>query len=141
MFCPPRREILSPPLAPKGPYQPGGTRGAERCGCRQFHQLPGCASGRGSLIPAVPLQMRRQFLSSAGFKPSWKGLKFLLSARKSKVKGQGSPTSTEHVEHHHGKQSDAQINFLLLLTRRHHHHRQKQRVPHLVRETEGLPAH
>lgn len=56
------------------------------------------------------------------------------------MKGQGSPISTEHVEHHHGKQSDAQINFLLLLARRHHHHRQKQCVPHFVRETEGLPV-
>lgn len=56
------------------------------------------------------------------------------------MKGQGSPIATEHVEHHHGKQFDAQINFLLLLARRHHHHRQKQCVPHFVRETEGLPV-
>lgn len=83
-----------------------GGRGAERCGCRQFQQLPGCASGRGSLVSAAPLQMRRHFLSSAGFKPSQKGLKFLLSVRKSEVKGQESPTSTERVEHHRGAQFD-----------------------------------
>lgn len=41
-------------------------------------------------------------LSSAGFKPSRKGLKFLLSTRESEVKVQESPTATEHVEHHHG---------------------------------------
>lgn len=59
------------------------------------------------------------------FQALLKGLKFLLSARKSEVKGQESPTSTEQVEHHRRKQSDGQINFLLLLTRRYHHHRQK----------------
>lgn len=74
------------------------------------------------------------------FQALLKGPKFLLSMTKSEVKGQESPTSTEHVEHHRGKKSDAQINFLLLLTRCYHHHRQKQRVPQFVRETEGLPA-
>lgn len=56
------------------------------------------------------------------------------------MKGQEWPTSTEHIENNHGKQFDAQINFLLLLIHRYHHHRQKQHVPHFVRETEGLPA-
>lgn len=55
------------------------------------------------------------------------------------MKGQERPTSTEHVEHNHGKQFDAQINFLLLLICR-YHHKQKQHLPHFVRETEGLPA-
>lgn len=74
------------------------------------------------------------------FQALLKGLKFLLSTRKSEMKGQESPTSTEHVEHHRKKLPDAQINVLLLVTRRDHHCRQKQRVPHFVRETEGLPA-
>lgn len=56
------------------------------------------------------------------------------------MKRQERPTSTEHVEHNHGKQFDAQINFLLLLICRYHHHKQKQHVPHFVRENEGLPA-
>lgn len=102
--------------------------------CQAAHQEEGAS------FSAAPLQMRRQFLSSAGFKPSQKGLKFLLSEGKSKVKGQENPKSTEHVEHHHGAQSDAQINFLLLLTHHYHHHREKQRVPHFRRETEELPA-
>lgn len=84
--------------------------------------------------------MRRRFLSSAGFKPSQKGLKLFLSMRKSKVKGWERPTSTEHVEHNHRKQFDAQINFLLLLICRYHHQKQKQHVPHFIRETKGLAA-